>query len=164
MTENKKVFIVMGVSGTGKTTVGKLLGKALDIPFFDGDDYHPETNVQKMSAGIPLNDQDREGWLLTLNELAQKHRSSGAVIACSALKESYRKILRKDLDNHLEFVFLQGSFELIKKRMESRKDHFMPAALLKSQFDTLEPPNDAITLSITNDPEMLVSQILRKRQ
>ena len=164
MDKNNKVFVVMGVSGTGKTTVGKLLAKALDIPFFDGDDYHPEANVQKMANGIPLNDDDREGWLLTLNELARKHQSSGAVIACSALKESYRTILRKDMDKVMQFIFLQGSFDFIKTRMEGRKDHFMPIELLKSQFDTLEPPNDAIVLSVTNDPEWLVSKILKEQQ
>lgn len=154
----------MGVSGTGKTTIGKLLAEKLNIPFFDGDDFHPSANIEKMSAGIPLNDLDREGWLQTLNKLANEHKASGAVIACSALKESYRQILKKGMNNQMDFIFLQGSFELIKKRMEQRKGHFMPLELLKSQFNTLEIPRDAIFISVDQTSEKILSEILMKIQ
>lgn len=156
----QKVYIIMGVSGTGKSTIGKLLSSALEIPFFDGDDFHPQENIQKMEAGNPLNDDDREGWLIRLNELAKEHKSTGAIIACSALKESYRKILLKEMKNHLGFIYLEGSFELIKSRLESRKGHFMPLELLKSQFDTLEAPANAISVSISTSPEDMITQIL----
>lgn len=164
MEKNNRVYIIMGVSGTGKTTVGKLLAKELGLPFFDGDDYHPTANIRKMQSGIALDDSDRKGWLLILNELAKEHKSNGAVIACSALKESYRSILQNEMENHMQFVFLEGSFELIRKRMEQRENHFMPLALLQSQFDTLEIPNDAWTLSIEHTPSQLVAEILKKKK
>ncbi|NAY90719.1 AAA family ATPase [Muricauda sp. JGD-17] len=158
------VLVIMGVSGTGKSTIGKLLANKLNVPFFDGDDFHPKSNIEKMGAGIPLNDSDREGWLKQLNQLALDHELSGAVIACSALKESYREILKNQMNDQMEFIFLQGSLELIKKRMEERKGHFMPTKLLQSQFDTLEVPKDAITIFIDRTPEELVSDILMKIQ
>ena len=164
MPSNQKVLIVMGVSGTGKTTIGKMLAHKLDIPFFDGDDFHPESNVEKMSTGIPLEDSDRLEWLQTLNKLAKKYKSSGAVIACSALKEYYREILKEEMEDDLEFIFLEGSFQLIKNRMEQRKGHFMPMALLQSQFDILEAPKKAITVSVDQTPEELVAQVLIKLQ
>nr|WP_299343454.1 gluconokinase [Allomuricauda sp.] len=164
MQKNSTVFIIMGVSGTGKTTVGMLLAEKLKIPFFDGDDYHPKSNVSKMQQGIPLNDSDRKGWLIKLNSLAQEHKRLGAVIACSALKESYRTILKNEMENEMGFIFLEGSFELIRKRMEQRENHFMPIELLQSQFEALETPNNALTLSIQHSPEMLVSQILKKKK
>ncbi|MGX1929115.1 gluconokinase [Flagellimonas sp. 2504JD4-2] len=158
------VLVVMGVSGTGKSTIGNLLSEALDIPFYDGDDFHPEANVKKMSAGQPLNDHDRQGWLERLNLLAKEHRSQGAIIACSALKESYRKLLQNDMGDTLRFVYLEGSFELIKSRLENRKGHFMPLELLKSQFDTLEPPSKAIAVSVSHTPENIVQLILNQIQ
>ena len=163
MTKSKNpVFIIMGVSGTGKSTIGKLLSENLGIPFFDGDDYHPEANIKKMQSGIPLNDEDRYGWLMALNSLSKEHKQRGAVIACSALKSSYREILRKDMGTNTVFVYLEGSFELVKSRMEKRDSHFMPIDLLKSQFDTLEPPEDAITVSIALLPESIVTVILEQ--
>lgn len=160
MPERPKVFIVMGVSGTGKSTIGKLLSERLHIPFFDGDDFHPEANIQKMSEGIPLNDDDRGDWLLKLNELALQHKTTGAIIACSALKESYRKTLKTNMEDKLDFIYLEGTFELIKSRMESRKDHFMPLNLLRSQFDTLEPPSDAIAVDISLQPNQIIQKII----
>ncbi|MGW9686531.1 gluconokinase [Flagellimonas sp. 2504JD1-5] len=155
-----KVLVVMGVSGTGKSTIGKLLSATLQVPFYDGDDFHPEANVKKMSSGQPLNDEDRKGWLQTLNTLAKKHRSPGAIIACSALKRKYRNLLLDGMEDSMRFVYLEGSFELIKSRLEQRKGHFMPLSLLKSQFDTLEPPSDAITASISQSPQQIVQLIL----
>ncbi|PRX54520.1 gluconokinase [Flagellimonas meridianipacifica] len=160
MVERKQmVFIIMGVSGTGKSTIGKLLSLKLNIPFFDGDDFHPEANIKKMASGKPLDDEDRYDWLVALNQLAQEHKSRGAVIACSALKSSYREILKNDMGSSLKFVYLEGSFELVKSRLEKRKAHFMPIDLLKSQFETLEPPTDAIKVSIALSPEKIVEFI-----
>ncbi len=164
MPSNQKVLVVMGVSGTGKTTIGKLLAKKLNLPFFDGDDFHPKSNVEKMHAGVPLVDKDRMEWLQTLNQLAKEYKSSGAIIACSALKEYYREILEEGMQGELEFVYLEGSFTLIKNRMEQRKGHFMPLELLQSQFDTLEVPKKAITVSVDQTPEELVAQVLMKLQ
>lgn len=154
------IFIVMGVCGCGKSTIGKLLAEALQIPFFDGDDYHPKANVTKMAAGNPLNDNDREGWLKRLNALAIENNNFGAVIACSALKETYRTILRQNISKQIEFVYLQGSYEEISDRLAQRKNHFMPSGLLKSQFKTLEVPTDAISVSIINSPQTIINQVL----
>lgn len=163
MESNKHIFFVMGVSGSGKTTIGHLLAKKLGIPFFDGDSYHPEANVEKMAHGHPLNDDDRKGWLERLNQLAHEHENQGAVIACSALKTKYRKLLRHGIDK-MDFVYLEGSFELISKRLNDRKGHFMPPELLRSQFETLEIPEHAISVSIDASPSEIVDDILRKLQ
>lgn len=162
MPNNQKVFIIMGVSGTGKSTIGNLLSKKLEIPFFDGDDFHPEANIKKMGAGKALNDDDRKGWLIKLNKLAKEHRLSGAIIACSALKESYRRLLKNGMGDQLRFIYLEGSFKLIKSRLESRQDHFMPMELLKSQFDTLEPPLNAITVSVSLTPNEIIHRIVNQ--
>jgi len=150
----------MGVSGTGKSTIGKLLSEKLGIPFFDGDDFHPKSNIEKMASGKPLNDEDRYDWLLALNQLAHKHKNNGAVIACSALKEAYRDILKKDITHQTQFIYLEGSFELVKSRMEKRSTHFMPIHLLQSQFKALEPPKEALTISIKNNPDSIITLIL----
>jgi len=161
MQSSKHILYVMGVSGSGKSTVGKRLAEKLGISFFDGDSYHPEANVQKMAHGHPLNDDDRKGWLERLNELAQEHVNQGAVIACSALKSKYRKLLRQGIDN-VEFIYLDGSFELISKRLAERKGHFMPPDLLRSQFEALEIPDDAISVSIDAIPSEIVVDIMKK--
>nr|WP_176465456.1 gluconokinase [Croceivirga radicis] len=152
----------MGVSGTGKSTIGKLLSEQLGYPYFDGDDYHPEVNVTKMASGTALNDDDRQGWLEKLNTLALKNLDTGAIIACSALKEKYRETLRKEIAEQTVFIHLTGSFELIKQRLDARKGHFMSAALLQSQFDTLEPPSYEIEVSIANEPQAICQEILAK--
>jgi len=153
----------MGVSGTGKSTIGKLLSQKLDVPFFDGDDFHPERNILKMKSGQPLTDEDRKDWLLALNELAKtQQKSNGGIIACSALKQVYRDMLNAELDPSLVFIFLEGSFELISSRMQARKDHFMPVDLLRSQFDTLEVPEDAIYADISKSPDRIVGDIIQE--
>jgi carbohydrate kinase (thermoresistant glucokinase family) len=154
------VIYIMGVSGSGKTTIGKLLSAATGIPFFDADDLHSPANKEKMKAGIPLNDEDRQSWLQQLNQLALKQqRSAGAIIACSALKEKYRNILKEGICiSH--WIFLHGSFELIYERMK-RRDHFMPPDMLSSQFEILEIPADALSIDITNSPREIVN-IIRK--
>jgi gluconokinase len=156
------VIVVMGVSGSGKSSIGKLLSEKLSRPFYDGDDFHPKANVKKMSSGQPLNDEDRKEWLIALNKLAIEHRHKGAVIACSALKKNYRSLLRAGMGDCMMFVYLEGSFELIKSRLDKRKNHFMTAQLLQSQFDTLEAPSKAITVSIDNTPAKMVREIIKK--
>ena len=154
------IFIVMGVSGCGKSTIGKLLAAAFKCSFFDGDDYHPKANVKKMSRGIPLNDRDREGWLKGLNVLAKQYCEKGVVIACSALKQTYRDNLMKEIEAQIEFVYLEGSKDQILRRLEDRKGHFMPPGLLDSQFSTLEIPNNAIAVSIQQAPDKMVQKII----
>ncbi|WP_228454989.1 NADP-dependent phosphogluconate dehydrogenase [Polaribacter haliotis] len=154
------IIFIMGVSGVGKSTIGNLLSEELNLPFFDGDDFHPEDNILKMSKGEALNDNDRLGWLQTLNKLAIKQLANkGCIIVCSALKESYRTILSLDIQQHVKWVFLHGSFEQIKERMNSRKDHFMSSNLLKSQFDTLEEPQNAIHIDISLTPNNIIKVI-----
>ena len=157
---SKHILFVMGVSGSGKSTIGKLLASALGYPFFDGDDFHPDHNIKKMAAGKPLNDEDRYEWLLALNELAKNHTSKGAVIACSALKESYRDLLQKGIDTKVHYIYLKGSFEEILERLQQRKEHFMPLELLQSQFEALSPPKNAIVVEIKEQPEKIVDSIL----
>lgn len=158
----EKVVFVMGVSGSGKSTVGRLLSRELKVPFFDGDDYHPKANIEKMAAGIPLNDQDRYSWLLSLNDLAKKQHQ-GAIIATSALKESYRKMLSEELEpSKIRWVYLKGSLELIEKRLESRQHHFMPKGLLQSQFDTLEEPLYGMRISINQELSEMINDIKMK--
>ncbi|TVR16873.1 MAG: gluconokinase [Balneolaceae bacterium] len=156
------VYIVMGVSGCGKTTIGKMLAEEKNLPFFDADDFHPEENVEKMRNVIPLNDEDRKPWLLNLSQkISEWNRSGGAVLACSALKESYRKLLiSKSGQNQVQFIYLQGSKGLISERMKIRTGHYMPAELLDSQFKDLEEPKNALTVSINSDPESISNEIL----
>ncbi len=156
----KKIIFIIGVSGCGKSTIGKLLSEELNIPFFDGDDYHPKENIKKMSSGKPLNDDDRHGWLVTLNELAKKQLENGScVIVCSALKQKYRDILNKGIENQTEWVHLSGSFYTIYNRINARKDHFMPSELLKSQFNALEEPKSAITIDVKLSPKEIIEKI-----
>jgi len=155
-----KVFFVMGVSGCGKSTIGKLIAKELAIPFFDGDDFHTEENIKKMSSGFALNDEDRKDWLTSLNELAKEElNQKGCVIACSALKESYRVILKKSIESDVEFVYLKGTFNQILDRVSTRSNHFMPSELLKSQFDILEEPHYSIEVSILKSPTEIIKEL-----
>ena len=138
----------MGVSGSGKSTVGALLAQRLGVEFLDADEFHPPENVVKMAAGLPLDDADRRPWLERLN--AELRKRKGAVLACSALKESYRKILAQGID--CRFAHLRGSIELIRSRMQERKHRYMPASLLESQFAALEAPARAIEVDIAEAP------------
>lgn len=157
-----QILFVMGVSGSGKTTIGKRLANHLNVPFFDGDAFHPEASIKKMSEGQALNDNDRQGWLKLLNVLALQHVQTGAVIVCSALKSQYRRILGNNLDKLHQFIYLEGSYELINNRLAQRNNHYMPKSLLRSQFDTLEEPKYAIKISIDQTPEKMVNEIVAK--
>lgn len=156
------VYIMMGVSGSGKTTVGIALADKLNIPFYDADDYHPPENIAKMSSGIPLNDDDRAPWLDRLHAIIADHIMAGtsAVLTCSALKQTYRERLRGDFEM-VQFVFLDGTFDLIWERMSARKGHYMKAEMLQSQFDTLDRPNEAeaMTLSVALSPNEIMERI-----
>ncbi|WP_340103943.1 gluconokinase [Rhodohalobacter sp. 8-1] len=156
------VWIIMGVSGSGKTTVGKKLAKRLNIPFYDGDNFHPKENVEKMQSGRPLNDDDRKPWLVTLaNKINEWNNNKGAVLACSALKLSYRKLLTSKSDD-VQFVYLKGNRETIFNRMKSRSDHYMPAKLLDSQFEALEEPASALTVSVEGNPSEITDRIIKR--
>lgn len=143
-------IIVMGVSGSGKTTVGEALADALDATFFDGDDFHPVENVAKMRNSIPLDDADRQPWLKRLRDLIHDHiaRDESVIVACSALKQRYRDTLREGNDG-LKFIYLKGDFDLIWARMQTREDHYMKADMLQSQFNALEEPSDSEATAVT---------------
>ena len=156
------VIIIMGVSGSGKSTIGSNLAEKLHLPYFDADDYHPIENVKKMSSGKPLNDDDRQPWLEILSDkIAEWNQTGGAVLACSALKESYRSILQSKSKN-IQFVYLKGDRDLILDRMKKRSGHYMPPELLDSQFDALEEPENTIKVSIEPSPEEIVERIVSK--
>ncbi|MEV4614688.1 gluconokinase [Kitasatospora sp. NPDC049258] len=133
-------IVVMGVSGVGKTTVARLLAQRLHLPYAEADDFHPAANIAKMSAGIPLDDQDREPWLHALGDWlgARRHAGTGGVVTCSALKRGYRDILRAHCPDAF-FLHLSGSHRLVGDRLAHRSGHFMPATLLDSQYAALEP-------------------------
>ncbi len=155
-----KVIVVMGVSGCGKSTVGRVLAARLGFTFLDADDYHPQENILKMQAGVPLTDEDRAPWLLRLvHQLTEEAgKNSGVVLACSALKGSYRRLLSSGKVIP-RFVFLKGSKDLIAARMADREGHFMPESLLDNQFDTLEVPTAAICVDVSDPVEKVVDHI-----
>jgi gluconokinase len=154
-------IVVMGVTGSGKSTVGAALAQRLRVPFADADAFHPRVNIAKMAAGQPLNDEDRFPWLEAVGEWLAAHRDGG-VMSCSALKRKYRDQLRRHCSD-IEFLHLSGSPELIGRRQAGRIGHFMPAALLKSQFDTLEPlgPDEGgVVVDVDQDVEAIVDTFL----
>lgn len=155
------VYIVMGVSGCGKTTVGKILAKRFALPFYDADDFHSATSVAKMKAGIPLSDEDRIPWLEDLaHRMPLWHQEGGAVLACSALKQKYRDVLRGS-NVETAFVYLHGDRKLILGRMNARTDHFMPTDLLESQLESLEEPQNCLSVDISASPEEIVDTIVQ---
>ena len=154
------LLVLMGVSGSGKTTVGKILAKELGWALYDADDFHPVTNVEKMRAGVALTDADRWPWLDRLNALLREKQDGGedAILACSALRQAYRDRLAQGCRD-LRWVYLRGTFELIRSRLAARKGHYMNPALLQSQFATLEEPVDATVIDIADAPEVLAARI-----
>lgn len=153
--------VVMGVSGSGKSTVGSLLAQRLCVPFVDADSLHPAANIAKMTAGEPLDDDDRQPWLDRVGEWLAEHRGGG-VASCSALKRGYRDRLRAHCPG-VEFLHLSGSPETIGARLAARSDHFMPAALLRSQFDALEPldaDESGMTVDADQDVDTIVDTFL----
>jgi gluconokinase len=151
----------MGVAGSGKSTIGKLLSQHTDWTFYDGDDFHPPANLDKMSRGIPLNEEDRQPWLLALQNLIDNLISQGknAIIACSALKADYRKLIQGNHQN-LVWVYLHGDYQQIYSRIKQRQGHFFSAAMLRSQFADLEEPETALKLDISENPKAIVEEIL----
>jgi gluconokinase len=159
------IVIVMGVTGTGKTTIGTLLAKREGWHYAEGDDYHSEANKAKMHAGIPLTDEDRAPWLATLHEvlLGWYRDGESGVLACSALKQSYRDTLETGISSEAyRFVWLKVSREIIAERLSHRAGHYMNPALLDSQFATLEPPSDALVISADGTPDETVDLILKQ--
>ena len=159
------IVILFGVSGAGKTTIGQLLADELGWKFYEGDDYHPQANIDKMHAGVPLTDEDRQPWLESLRGLIERCLAAkeNAVLTCSALKKSYRSYLR--VNEEVKFVYLRGSFELVANQLRQRHGHFMNSELLQSQFATLEEPDPAegvITIELGRSPRELVAEIKKK--
>ncbi len=156
----QKVIILMGVAGAGKTTIGQLLAEDLGWQFYDGDDFHPPANVEKMKQGIPLTDEDRAPWLDALRLLVWTLAQEGepAIVASSALKKAYREHILGHTEN-ASFVYLRGDYDLIRERLEDRRMHFMRPDLLDSQFQALEEPEDSLVVDIRQNPKAIVSYI-----
>jgi len=152
----------MGPAGSGKTTVGKLLAEQLSWEFADGDDFHPPANIEKMSRGIPLTDDDRLPWLQSIHDAMQQWQAQrkSVVVACSALKRSYRELLGIGPSaKEVKLVYLKGAYNLLLERLHSRKGHYMKEQMLASQLNDLEDPTDSLTIDIANSPEQIVADI-----
>ncbi len=156
------IIILMGVAGSGKTTIGKLLANRLGWHFYDADNFHSTTNRTKMATGLPLTDSDRVDWLTVLQTLilSQLEKKNSIVLACSALKEAYRQILQ--VRPEVSFVYLKGTHALIKDRLHQRTSHYMSAAMLDSQFEILEEPAHALVIDITLDPSIIIDTICKE--
>jgi gluconokinase len=154
------IIIIMGVSGSGKSTIGKLLADALNWEFQDADNFHSRANIEKMRLGIPLNDTDRKPWLKDLQTAIAVwlQQNTNVVLACSALKADYRQYLVLDSDR-IQLVYLQGSLNLLQQRLLGRQNHFMSEKLLNSQLETLEEPEDAICVDISEPPQLIVENL-----
>jgi gluconokinase len=162
MTIETRFLIIMGVSGSGKSTIGQAVAEKLGWDFYDADDFHPPANVTKMAQGIPLNDDDRVPWLAALHDLISSRLKENrpGVLACSALKERYRQQLLAGNED-VQIVYLKGSYDLIRSRMSTRAGHYMKPEMLKSQFDALEEPEHALAVDIGSPPEEIVAQIVK---
>ncbi len=157
------IIVVMGVSGVGKTTVGGRLAEELRWPFFEGDDFHPLANIARMERGEALTDRDRRPWLIAIGALIGRldRADDSAVIACSALKEKYRRTLRAESEDGVRFVYLKADRDSIRERLARREGHFMDPTLLASQIETLEEPANALIVDATRSPEEIVLEIRR---
>lgn len=156
-------IVIMGVSGSGKTTVGKLLAARTGMSFLDADDFHSRASIAKMEAGIALQEEDRLPWLKELNTTLKDylHKGKDVILACSALKAAYRQQLGMELPQPIQWVYLKGDDATLQQRMQERKSHFMPPQLLQSQLETLEEPEEALMFSIEKTPEEIVEGILK---
>jgi carbohydrate kinase (thermoresistant glucokinase family) len=155
--------VVMGVAGAGKSTVGRLIAARLDCPFRDADSFHPRANIEKMSRGEPLTDEDRWPWLRAIADWIDEHRKAGTIgiVTCSALKRAYREIITMSQSADVRLVYLKGDFALIEARLKARKGHFMPPGLLQSQFDALEEPaleEHAIVVAVDATPDQIANR------
>ena len=156
------IIVVMGISASGKSTLGSALAKSLGWEFLEGDDYHPRANIEKMSSGTPLNDEDRLPWLRSINQALGRLDKDGrnAVLACSALKRHYREILAQDI-KQMRYVYLYGNPQLVRERITNRKGHFMPPELIDSQIAAMEPPQNAIRVNIEQPVETQAELVLQ---
>lgn len=154
----------MGPAGSGKTTIGKLLAARLSWEFADGDDFHPPANIEKMSRGVPLTDEDRLPWLQSIRDAMQQWLAQrrNVVVACSVLKRSYRDLLSVHSAGDIKLVYLKGAYDLLLERLHSRKGHYMKEQMLVSQLADLEEPTDAITIDVSKSPEQIVSEIRKQ--
>lgn len=160
-------YIVMGVSGSGKSVIGAILARELGVEFVEGDTLHPPENVERMAAGIPLTDDDRRGWLLAIAARLREAKQAGVglVVSCSALKRSYRDLLRSVAEAELQFVYLAGSRGLIAARLAQRRGHFMPPSLLDSQFAILEEPSPderSWVCDIRETPDTIIADLVAR--
>ena len=157
-------YIVMGVSGSGKSTIGKRLSDRLSCQFFEGDDFHPDSNIKKMSSGKALNDADRLPWLRKLEDLITNctEENKSGVLACSALKENYRQIITGQNSHNVTWIYLNGNYQTISDRIKQRQDHFFDLKLLCSQFEILEEPKNVLTIDIDSDIEAIVDRIMQQ--
>ena len=154
------VYVIFGVSSSGKTTIGKKISIKLGIPFYDADDFHSNTNIEKMCTGVPLDDHDRLDWLQkVLLKINESNKNNGAIFACSALKEKYREILSGSYKNEVEFIFLKIDKSEATKRLKIRENHFFPIELLDNQFEILENPSNAIKVNASNDIDLVCEEI-----
>jgi gluconokinase len=153
------VIVMMGVTGVGKTTVGRLVADHLGIPFLDADDFDDPGSIERMRRGEPLDDEARGPWLRRLNEQLKERAHTGVVLACSALKHTYRTRLTRGVEE-VRFVVLSGPPELVRQRIESRRDHYAPASLLPSQLEDLEIPTDAIVIGVDRPPEAVAAKVI----
>jgi carbohydrate kinase (thermoresistant glucokinase family) len=154
------VYVIFGVSSSGKTTIGKKISIKLGIPFYDADDFHSNTNIEKMSTGVPLDDHDRLDWLQkVLLKINESNKNNGAIFACSALKEKYREILSGSYKYEVKFIFLKIDKSEAAKRLKIRENHFFPIELLDNQFEILENPSNAIKVNASNDIDLVCEEI-----
>lgn len=157
------VIYIIGVSGSGKSTIGRQLSARTGYPFYDADNFHSKENVAKMNAGVALTDEDRWPWLENIHDFViQKIVSGNIILVCSALKQVYRERLSKSIEGNCRWIFLEGDYTTILRRLKDRKDHYMPATLLQSQFDVLEVPEAAIRVDIMQDPAIIIDKIISK--
>jgi len=165
MSTPPRALVLMGVSGCGKTSVGERLSQVLGWPFFDGDNFHPRENMAKMAQGNPLNDDDRRPWLANLHDMIDAHLRGGKsmILACSALKQSYRDQLSAGNPGTV-YIHLKGDFDLIYQRMSARQGHYMQAAMLRSQFEALEEPREAVTIDIQQNLDEIIQTLAKQFQ